>query len=71
MNEEAKDDEINLIDLFAVLWHRKVMIIVITFIAMIGVVVYAVISIKLPSENSPLPNEYTPAAMAKLTGRQR
>jgi uncharacterized protein involved in exopolysaccharide biosynthesis len=60
--EQDKDDEISLIDLFAVLWHRKVMIIVITLIAMIGVVVYAVISIKLPVETSPLPNEYTPEA---------
>ncbi|GHV78806.1 hypothetical protein AGMMS49944_05970 [Spirochaetia bacterium] len=64
MNEEKNsDNEISLIDLFAVLWHRKVMIIVITLIAMVGVVVYAVISIKLPSEKSPLPNEYTPTAL--------
>jgi uncharacterized protein involved in exopolysaccharide biosynthesis len=63
MNEETKDDEINLIDLFAVLWHRKVMIIVITLIAAIGVVLYAVISIRLPPEESYLPNEYTPTAL--------
>ncbi|GHV66494.1 hypothetical protein AGMMS49928_01300 [Spirochaetia bacterium] len=61
--EQNKDDEISLIDLFAVLWHRKVMIIVITLIAMIGVVVFAVISIMLPPESSPLPNEYTPTAL--------
>ncbi|GHT89524.1 hypothetical protein FACS1894137_18920 [Spirochaetia bacterium] len=60
--EQNKDDEISLIDLFAVLWHRKVMILVITLIAMIGVVVFAVISLKLPTEKSPLPNEYTPTA---------
>ncbi|GHV80648.1 hypothetical protein AGMMS49944_24390 [Spirochaetia bacterium] len=63
MNEETNDDEISLIDLFAVLWHRKIMILVITLIAMVGVVVYAVISLKLPSETSPLPNEYTPTAL--------
>jgi uncharacterized protein involved in exopolysaccharide biosynthesis len=63
MNEETKDDEISLIDLFAVLWHRKVMIIVITLIAMIGVVVFAIISLALPSETSPLPNEYSPHAL--------
>ncbi|GHT89545.1 hypothetical protein FACS1894137_18940 [Spirochaetia bacterium] len=60
--EQNKDDEISLLDLFAVLLHRKVMILVITLIAMIGVVVFAVISLKLPSETSPLPNEYTPTA---------
>ncbi|GHT57054.1 LPS biosynthesis protein [Spirochaetia bacterium] len=64
MNEEQNTkDEISLIDLFAVLWHRKVMIIVITLIAAIGVVAFAVLSIVLPSETSPLPNEYTPKAL--------
>ncbi|GHU15248.1 LPS biosynthesis protein [Spirochaetia bacterium] len=64
MNEEQNtEDEISLIDLFAVLWHRKAMIIVITLIAAIGVVLYAVISIRLPPEESYLPNEYTPKAL--------
>jgi uncharacterized protein involved in exopolysaccharide biosynthesis len=57
------DDEISLIDLFAVLWRRKAMIIVITLVAMVGVVVFSIVSIVLPSEISPLPNEYTPAAL--------
>ena len=56
------DDEISLLDLFAVLWHRKVMIIVITLIAMVGVVVYSVVSLMLPPEKSFLPNKYTPEA---------
>jgi uncharacterized protein involved in exopolysaccharide biosynthesis len=63
MNEETKDDEISLIDLFAVLWHRKAMIIAITLIAMIGVVVFALLSLSLPTETSPLPHVYTPAAL--------
>ncbi|GHT83469.1 hypothetical protein FACS1894137_04630 [Spirochaetia bacterium] len=63
MNEEqSNNDEISLIDLFAVLLRRKVMIITITLIAMIGVITYSVISLKLPTEKSPLPNEYTPTA---------
>jgi uncharacterized protein involved in exopolysaccharide biosynthesis len=63
MNEEQKNnDEISLIDLFAVLWHRKVMIIVITLIAMIGVVTYSVVSLVLPPEESYLRNVYTPEA---------
>ncbi|GHU16156.1 hypothetical protein FACS1894163_04960 [Spirochaetia bacterium] len=61
--EQNTEDEISLIDLFAILWHRKVMIIVITIIAAIGVVVFAVLSLTLPSETSPLPNEYTPKAL--------
>jgi uncharacterized protein involved in exopolysaccharide biosynthesis len=57
------DDEISLIDLFAVLWRQKVMIFVITLTAAVAVVVYSIISLKLPSEISPLPNEYTPTAL--------
>lgn len=53
------DDEISLLDLIAVLLKYKIMIIVITGIAMIASVVYSVISLKLPSEKSPLPNKYT------------
>lgn len=59
---KIQDDEISLIDLFAVLWRYKVMIIVVTLIAMIGVVIYSVISLKLPPEKSFLPNKYTAQA---------
>ena len=63
--EETKNesDEISLIDLFAVLWRRKVMIIVITLSAMIGVVIFSIITIVLPPEISPLPDVYTPRAL--------
>lgn len=60
--KKLQEDEISLIDLFAVLWRYKVMIIVVTLIAMIGVVVYSVISLKLPPEKSFLPNKYTAQA---------
>ena len=64
MSEEAKkhDDEIDLIELFAVLWRRKIMIIAITLIAAIAVVCYSYISIRLPPEESYLPNVYTASA---------
>ncbi len=64
-NETKKDDskdEISLIDLFAVLLKYKLMIIIVTAVAMIGVVVYAAISLKLPPEKSYLPNVYTAKA---------
>ncbi|GHV42963.1 LPS biosynthesis protein [Spirochaetia bacterium] len=69
MDEETKDDEINLIDLFAVLWQRKTMIITITLIALIGVVIFAVISFKLSTETSPLPNKYTPEALMLINNQ--
>ncbi|GHV90792.1 hypothetical protein AGMMS50268_12950 [Spirochaetia bacterium] len=70
MDEETKDDEISLIDLFAVLLRRKVMIIAVTLVAAIGVVIFAVISLKLPTETSPLPNNYTPEALMLINDRQ-
>lgn len=57
-----KDDEISLIDLFAVLLKRKWMIFIITMIAAVFIVVYSIISLKLPSDKSYLPNEYTVTA---------
>jgi uncharacterized protein involved in exopolysaccharide biosynthesis len=63
LTKEAADDEISLIDLFAVLWHRKVMIIVITLVAAVGVVAFSIISLVLPTDISPLPNRYTPTAL--------
>ncbi|MBQ8013227.1 MAG: lipopolysaccharide biosynthesis protein [Treponema sp.] len=57
-----QDDEISLIDLFAVLLHYKLMIIVITVLAMIFAVVFSIISIIMPAEESPLPNTFTPSA---------
>jgi uncharacterized protein involved in exopolysaccharide biosynthesis len=62
-DNRADDDEISLLDLFAVLWRRKVMIIIITLLAAVGVVIFAVLSLKLPVEKSPLPNVYTPTAL--------
>ena len=71
MNEETQklEDEISLIDLFAVLWRRKVMIIVITLLAAVGVVVYSVISLVLPPEKSFLPNYYTPKALMLIDNK--
>lgn len=57
-----EDDEISLIDLFAVLLRYKFLIIAITGIAMIGVLAFSVVSIMQPPEKSILPNEYTPSA---------
>ncbi|MDR0722749.1 MAG: lipopolysaccharide biosynthesis protein [Treponema sp.] len=59
----TKNDEISLIDLFAVLWQWKVLIITITGISMIGLIGFSVMSLLLPSDTSPLPNEYTPSAL--------
>lgn len=61
------DDEISLIDLFAVLLRRKWMIIIITMIAAIGVVIVAAVSLKLPPEDSYMPNTYKVSANMLIT----
>ena len=73
MNSEIEkndsEDEISLIDLFAVLWRRKKMIISITVIAAIGVVIFSIISLTLPPESSFLPNVYTPEAIMLIDNK--
>jgi uncharacterized protein involved in exopolysaccharide biosynthesis len=63
MEEESKNDEISLVDLFAVLWRRKRLIITIVAITAVGVAVFSVLTLLLPPEINPLPNEYTPTAL--------
>src|SRR5574344_673250 len=61
--KDSKDDEISLIYLLAVLLKYKRMIIVVTVLAALFAVTYSIFSLKLPSEKSPLPNQYTPKAL--------
>lgn len=60
--QNEKDDEISLIDLFAVLLKHKFLIIGLTGLGMLVAVIVSIISLKLPPEKSFLPNEYTPKA---------
>ena len=57
-----KNDEISLIDLFAVLLKHKWMIFIITMIAAVFIFVFSIISLILPADKSFLPNEYTVTA---------
>lgn len=59
---KEKDDEISLIDLFAVLWARKKLIIWVTVLGIVTVVGFSVLSLVLPPEKSFLPNKYNPKA---------
>jgi len=56
------DNEVNLIDIFFILWKRKMMIIGITVVAAVISILLSVISMKLPPEDSFLPNVYTAQA---------
>lgn len=60
---KSKDDEISLLELLSVLIRHKKLIALITFSAAIIVLIYAILSLLLPSEKSYLPNLYTPKAI--------
>ncbi|WP_253677938.1 hypothetical protein [Treponema sp. OMZ 788] len=61
--QENTNDEISLIDLFAVLLKYKKLIIFTTFFAAVFIFTYSLISLKLPPEKSYLPNVYMPKAL--------
>ncbi len=66
--EKNKDsDEISLLDLVAVLWKRKWLIIAITGLVAFGSLAYALGSLLLPPDKSYLPNVYTPKATMLIT----
>ncbi len=62
-NNITEKDEISLIDLLAVLFRYKWMIIITTGLAAIIILVYSVVSLKLPPEKSYLPNKYRSEAL--------
>ena len=61
-NTNTVEDEISLIDLFAILWRYKKLIIGITAAGAVFSVLFALLSLTLPSEKSFMPNLYTPSA---------
>lgn len=65
--QKKDENEISLIDLFAVLWKYKLMIIITTAIGMVGVLIFSIISLLLPPDKSFLPNLYKPKAEMLIT----
>lgn len=61
-SEKKEDEEISLLDLFAVLLKYKWFIVIVSGIAAIGVFLYCLISLKLPPEDTYMPNLYKPQA---------
>lgn len=59
----ARDEEISLIDLFAVLLRYKWLIIGVTLFAIVVVLTISIVSLLQPPEKSILPNKYTPQAL--------
>lgn len=64
--EVIKEDEIDLLDLVSVLVKNIKMIIGISLVFMFGVLIYAIISLILPSEKSYMPNVYSPKSIIML-----
>lgn len=67
---QNQDDEISLIDLFAVLLRYKWMIILITFFCAAFAVAISIISLKQSPEKSILPNEYTSKALMLINNSE-
>ena len=67
--QEKQEDEISLIDLFAVLLRWKWLITIITGLACVAVVIVCVLSLKLPPETSFMPNKYTPKAQMLINNK--
>lgn len=60
---DKEDKEISLLDLFAVIFKYKKMILITTFCAAVFIVVYSVIAVMMPPEKSFSPNIYTSKAL--------
>ena len=60
------ENEIDLLDVIGILWRRKWLIVGLTGAVAVLLVVYAVVSIVLPPEVSPLPNLYRPQALVMV-----
>ena len=60
-------DEISFIDLSATLWQKRKLIILVTVLAAVLSVTFALVSKILPPEKSPLPNKYKSTAVVILS----
>ena len=60
------EDEVDLLDVIGILWRRKRLIVGLTGAVAMLLVVYAVVSIVLPPDVSPLPNRYRPQALVMV-----
>ena len=61
--DSPQDDEIDLLELLGVLFRYKWFIITITFLSVLGIVGFSLITLKFPPEKNPLPNVYKPSAL--------
>ncbi|MBI9102910.1 MAG: hypothetical protein JEY99_10875 [Spirochaetales bacterium] len=64
--QNDREDEIDLLDLIGVLVRHKWLIIATTAAAAILILVFSVISLKLPADKSYLPNLYKPGSTVKI-----
>lgn len=65
-NANKDTDEISLLDLAAVLWRRKILIVGITSLISIAVFIYVLVGKLLPSKKSFMPDVYTSTAFMRI-----
>jgi len=61
-NRNDAKDEIYLIDLLAILWKQRTLIIIIVSISALFTILYSILSLILPVEKSFFPNKFTPVS---------
>ena len=76
MQQEVKEnqpaeDEIDLLDLIGTLFRRRRFIIVFTASASLFIVIFSIVSLKLPPEKSFLPNKYAPVSTVKINSLEK
>jgi len=63
---EPHEDEVDLVTILGILYRYKWVVIGITAAVAVGTVAFAIISLVLPPERSPLPNQYEPEALVLI-----
>lgn len=61
-NPKKIENEVSLIDLFAILLNRKILILIVTGLTAVFIFFYCLISVKLPKDETYMPNKYKPQA---------
>ena len=67
-NFERGDREFDLLDLIGTVWKYRLLVVIVTLSVAVASFTYALISIRLPPERSPLPNQYEPQALILVNG---
>lgn len=70
INETIKEEEIDILNILGILIKNVKSIVIITFLFILGVLGYSIVSLLLPPEESYLPNTYSPRSIVMLNSAE-